>query len=771
MSIISDNINAGSVAFQAIRREMEEASSPEMEKVRREYVPSDEYIPVPAQPTAHDTSDVRMLDGGWKMSLAPDKPGDNSSTWFDTKVPGQWALQDSSLFNHGGNVWYMKKFTVTPEMMQPGKRLELEFKGVDYKAEVFLNNKKLGEHEGFFAPFKFDVSDKVKTDQENVIKVKVTSDQDPGAPFLKTQIKGIFGQHDARPGGKGASSNIGNTGGIWNDVLLKSTGMQTIENSHVTSELSDDHKEAKLGFHYTIFNHENKEKDVEVAIGFKPQSSDKPEDLKLVSEKVHLKPGFNQVSLSATEQDPHLWWTWDHGKPELYDIQTAIVDGENVAQMESSHFGIRKLDYDPKTMLLKLNDKAVFQRGSNYIPTQWLSTYSNDDYAKDIKLMKDANLNSIRVHAHVLPHQFYDMADKEGILVYGDFPMIWGMKPDKDTQQRAKSQYKEFIENYRNHPSIWMWNVHNESLPYNHFMDNDLFKMGKELDPTRAHKQDSSFLDHFYPGWYKWYGNEFTDITRYHAKLPTEYGSEAIPLSAKQYIPKEAQWPMNDNVWKYHDYQPVEMQKSIGDYKEYKNLDEFIEASQKYQFDLNRHITEYFRRHKYEPSTGAYQFMLKEAWPSVTWAVADHNRNPKMGFQALKESMAPTIVSIDWKKTNFKAGETFKAPLWVINDQYDKISGAKIEWKFCKKDDPERKPIISGSFGKDIEADSSESFCEAQFKIPKDSAPGEKWALFVDLKDKDGNVISSGNLLFGVKDKNNKSHKYEPIHTDYPPVG
>jgi len=773
MSIINKNTKFRSSArVYRVKQQAQSSTSPEMKKVREQYIPEDKFLEQPRSPARSDDPDVKVLNNGWKLSLSKEKPAPDDPSWEDTKVPGQWALHDSSLFNHGGNVWYMKRFRVTPDMVKDGKKLHLEFKGVDYQSEVYLNDKKLGEHEGYFTPFKFDISDKVKPGKLNVLQVKVTSEKDKGAPFFKSQVKGIFSQHDARPGGSGAPSNVGNTGGIWNDVLLRTTGMQTIENTNVNTELSDDHKKAKLEFGYTLYNHEEKATDVKIKVRYRLRGSDDPKDFKYIEKKIKLKPGFNQVSLKTVEKDPKLWWTWEHGKPNLYDYETAVVCNGEVSQKARSHFGIRKLEYDPKTHLLKLNDKKIFQRGTNYIPTQWLSTYSSSEYARDLKDMKKANLNAVRVHAHVLPHEFYSFADEMGMLVYSDFPLIWGVNPMPGVTAKAKKQYAELIKEYRKHPSIWLWNVHNEPLPYNYFQDKELYNMGKEMDPTRAHKKDSGFLDHFYPGWYDWYGKDYRNISWFKPELPTEYGAQAIPRSAKNFIPKKDQWPINEPIWKYHDMQPDIMRKKIGDYKAFKNLDEFIELSQKYQYDLNKYITEYFRRNKYKPTSGIYQFMFKEAWPSVTWAVADHNTKKKMAYQGLKESMAPTMVSIDWDKTTYKPGETFKAPLWVVNDLYDKVESSRLKWKIYEMGDKDKRPVALGSLNKDISPDSSCKWCTAHFKVPENAQAGKKWVLEVNLSDKNGKKLSQNDLVFGTPENRKDSlYKYKPVHVKYPAVG
>jgi beta-mannosidase len=188
------------------------------------------------------------------------------------------------------------------------------------------------------------------------------------------------------------------------------------------------------------------------------------------------------------------------------------------------------------------------------------------------------------------------------------------------------------------------------------------------------------------------------------------------------------------------------------------------------QRDAVCYIIEHFRRNKYAHATGVFPYMFKESWASINFGILDFKRNPKMAYLGLMKSMAPTIVSIDWDKTKYKPGERFKTPLYLINDRDNELKGTLVYWKVFKLEDENRKPLTSGSFKKDIPRDSSIIGGNAEFTIPKDAKPGDKWAITVELKDKDGNLISDNDLVFGVSSKG-KLIKYEPVHLEYPNAG
>jgi len=743
-------------------------------------LPSDRYTSVMHTSTERLKPGTLLLDKNWKMSSSAEPPADPlAQEWKPVDAPSQWAVEDPKLFSHAGSVWYMKKFMVQQKDVAEDKHLALKFNGVDYQSEVYLNGEKLGEHEGYFAPFKFSLDDKIKPYKYNTLLVKVSAPFDAQNPFLKKQVKGVLVHHDCRPGGTnpiGTPEPLGSTGGIWNDVMLESTGRQTLENQWVdTEKLSGDHKEAELKFNYQLNNYDSESRKVKLQVRYAPMAETDPEKFKQLIQEVELKPGENQVSLKALEKDPQLWWTHDLGEPNLYQMETSILKDDKISDSMKGHFGIRKLEYGKYNGILKLNDQAMFQKGSNYIATEWLSTYNEERYTDDLKLMKEGNLNAVRVHAHVLPQEFYDSADKEGMLVWADFPLHWGVSVRPSVIKEAKEQYKEFIQLYRNHPSIWNWSAQNEPLPYNYPMDIALDKIAGELDPTRNHKAESGAQEHFYPGWYSFpYGDNYTAIRRYPHWMPSEFGAQAIPESMKEIVPQQNQWPLdneeNQELWKFHDFQSKENFRHVGEPSAFKDLDDYIATSQKYQFDYLKYTLEFFRRHKYHRTGGLYQFMFKEAWPSVTWGVVDYKNQPKMGFTAVKEALAPQLVSIDWKKNWFKAGDKVKADFWLINDPQEDLKNTGLYWRVYRADDKAKQGLAHGSFKADALADSSSKAGKAEFTIPKTAKAGDKWVMEAYWRNEKGKIISKNSYLFGLKAPQ-EQYRYEPVNVEYPKAG
>jgi beta-mannosidase len=306
-------------------------------------------------------------------------------------------------------------------------------------------------------------------------------------------------------------------------------------------------------------------------------------------------------------------------------------------------------------------------------------------------MMVEANLNSMRIHAHLERPEFYDAADEQGLLIWQDFPLQWGYTDLPAFQQEALRQVGDMVERYGDHPSIIVWCMHNES-PHamdwmqkrdpkqNLDLDNKLVELAAKLDPSRVAHRDSGTGDgHTYPGWY---GGTAADFATQKMSSPfmTEYGAQALPNldTLQQIFDRNVLFPQSSGdfeVWKYANFQPKETFEDAGIQKG-KSIEEFIRNSQLYQAQVVRFGTENFRRNKYAKSTGIYHFMFVEDWPSITWAVVDYFRRPKLGYTALKTAMQPLLPSIDYRIDNPQA----PVSLWVVNDTYRELKNAQLCW-------------------------------------------------------------------------------------------
>lgn len=587
----------------------------------------------------------------------------------EVKVPSNWFFYGN--LNHSGVAWFEKNFDFTPSSKS---HYLLCFKGVDYKAEIFLNNKYVGKHTGYFQKFCFDVTNYLSTGK-NTLGVKVDSPFEPlgeNWSLRKTLIKGILNHHDMRPGGAWSPRGQDyNTGGIWNDVYIEEIGNYYVDNLLISPVKVG--KEAVINISLDIISYsEFSEKTLNYRIVPHNFTSDFILEGK---KKVTLKPGRNHVSFSIRIKNPKLWSTWDYGFPYLYKLILTLNEKDNLSYRKEETFGIRSFFVDDKGQWY-LNGKRIFVRGTNYISSQWMSEMTDNKYIFDLELMKKANINAIRVHAHIEPQRFYKLADEYGMLIVQDFPLQWGYIDSPEFEQEAIKQAKDMVLQFYNHPSIVVWQLHNEPpwdawwMKYkysdynpkqNIHLDNRLFQEVRSLDKTRYVKKASLDKEHFWAGWYFGdYKNEFQK--KMESPLISEFGAQSLPniYSLLKIIPAENIFPKNDKdweVWEYHNFQRYET-FNLAHISQGKDIEEFIENSQKYQYKLLKYAIEHLRLQRYNPVSAIFQFVFRECWPSINWGIVDFQQLPKLGYYAVKMTYQPILVVID------------KGELVVINDSH-----------------------------------------------------------------------------------------------------
>jgi beta-mannosidase len=596
--------------------------------------------------------------------------------------------------DYAGAVWFRRHFTYTP-----GGLAILRFEMVDYFADVYVNGHHAGHHEGSFQPFEFEVS-RWLVPGDNVIAVKVgapaqvidwTEEYPASWPRRQTQVKGIFGYHDTRPGGTSGRGQERGTGGILGDISLRpSSGVELVRTEVAPIDVTAE--SATLHIDYVVRNWTAGQRTGTLTGEIAPRNfaSDRRDRF---SQEVTLAPGDTRVRVTRRIDRPALWWSWDYGTPNLYQLTTTL--GGQIAPSADSDgghrtaFGIRSIRRDANWVWY-LNGQRIFPRGSNYISTQWLSQADRAWYERDVDLMLAANLNSIRVHAHLERPEFYDVADERGLMVWQDFPLQWGYSDLPAFHAEATRQLADMIGLFFNHPSIIVWSMHNES-PHamawmkrkvqnqNLALDEALFADATRRDPSRVAHRDAGTGDgHPYPGWYGGKAADFAQLPG--APFITEYGAQALPIpeTMKAMVPVEARWPISEagwDAWAFHNFQHDATFKTakipLGG-----TLDDFIWNSQNYQAALLRFATEHYRRGKWTKVTGLYQFMFVDDWPSVTWSVVDYYRRPKRGYTTLAEAMQPTLPSIEYAIDSPAAPIT----LWVVNDRLEAFPGARLTW-------------------------------------------------------------------------------------------
>ena len=704
------------------------------------------------------------LSGVWKF-----KPGELGKAvrrtskedlvhWEDIHVPANWYLEGKDI---SGIAWYSKIFTIPSK--QANKRIALKFEGVDYTTDVWVNGQYIGNHEGYFQPFSFDITKALVFGKENYLMVKVNSPLEKMVEdwsLYKRYIKGIFGHHDTRPGGAwSARGQEQNTGGIWGDVNLEIHDSAIIDEVKVTPRLNLHAHSANADIQLHVGLKQSTAKLVTVQFNIKPFNFPSTQSVsKEISQT--LAPGFNSVYLPITVNNPELWWPWDQGKPNLYQLTINIVTDNKVIDSKTTTFGFRDVRYDKAKNEWRINNRRMFLRGTNYIPTQWLSEMTPERFAQDIALLKAANINIVRVHAHVTADDYYRQCDEAGLLNWQDFPLQWGYLDDDAFTQNAIRQARDMVNIFYNHPSIIVWSLINEPTwdatwmvtKYKHYnksqnkaLTDKLYQAIYPMDKTRYVHPYSASGEHPWLGWYSGSWLDYNKPT--NISIVAEFGAQALPEinHLRKIIGEEDLWPVTDEQWDRWEFHNFRRKETFQYAKVPKGSTpaEFIRNTQEYQAKLIKLAAESYRRQRYHPVSGIFQFMFVEDWPSMNWGVVDYWRLPKLGYAALKIAYQPVLPSIEWQQESYKRGETASFELWAINDLPTFYPDAKVTYSLRAG----KNLLETHDLSINVAADSGEKIKTLNWN---DLVPGH-YELVFTIADNKGNNLGVNSHEFDVK--------------------
>lgn len=676
------------------------------------------------------------LGGTWRYRTL-----DGSGREGEMAVPSNW--HKAGLENYAGAVEFRRRFQAPA--LSPEQAARLVFHGVDYFAEVSLNGTPLGRHEGYFQPFAFDISGVLAEDNELVVRVDAPRESPEIWPHRKRFIKGILQHHDCRPGSwnpqRGQDEG---TGGIWNRVELVVSHSTCVESLRVAPTLLDDGS-ARLRVQARVASRERRP--LRAVLHVAPAAD--PDDAIERVQEVVLEPGINELTFVVTVPSPRLWWTWEHGEQELYWASLHLLEGHEELDCLRVRFAVREVKID-QGWTWTLNGRRFFPRGTNIIPTQWLSEYGASLIAEDVRLLKEANVNAVRVHAHVQRSEMYDALDEAGILVWQDFALQWSYEESDAFAQEAVRQIQDMVHHLYNHPCIAVWCCHNEPSVNRTTLDPLLEAAARQADSSRYVDIASDFRFHTYPGWYQGSYREYTGLPA--APFVTEFGAQALPNgeSLRETFSPRDLWPPNWEEWAYHDFQ-YHWTFHLADVEIGDSIEEFVASSQAYQARLLQFAIETYRRERHRRITGLFQFMFMDCWPAITWSVVDYWRRPKQGYEALQRAYQPVLPSIRLFQEDVPQGGGLRYDVYVLNDLHREFPGAVLKHRVRG---PDARPLFEGERALDVPADGlvrlGAAYGEPPTWVASRDAPPGGYTLEVELVGADGRTIAANAAAFRV---------------------
>jgi beta-mannosidase len=563
----------------------------------------------------------------------------------------------------------------------------LRFGGVYYAARVWLNGVYLGDHEGYFSAFEFDVTDAVITDGENELLVEVFSPEETEENDRKT-IGGVWAMWD------GMAPHI-NPGGIFKEVSLLLDREVRIR----SVEAAADHTGRGVA-HVDLYC---RQKTRASLVGRVSPLGSEASDVEFERE-VQLEEGENRFDMGFHVPDVRVWSTWDRGEQPLYELVLSCAGAEERARFGASTVELR----DWKVYL---NGERIFLRGINYLPSDaYPARATNALLRADASLVREAGMNSVRVHAHVADGEFYEACDELGLLVLQDFPLQWTHR--RSILGPAIAQAGEMARILRGNPCVGIYLAHDEPFfvaPPEKWSALGLLRTAAEvlsprwmlwqrrvLDPAVmrviAEKDDTRPIidaaghplttNHLYFGWYYGSYRDLEQVVKIFpglSRLPTEYGAQAMPdpESLQEIWPSGTPPDWSDLTLNYR----LQVQRMARYVPWRGDRLAFVSESQRYQAEVLKHATELFRRRKYRPTGGTFAFMLNDPAPAVSWSVVDWRRRPKMAYETLHMAMRPVLICAEYPKERYEVGEKISLPLYIINDLSRELEGVSWDWE------------------------------------------------------------------------------------------
>jgi exo-1,4-beta-D-glucosaminidase len=547
--------------------------------------------------------------------------------------------------------WYRKEFSAR---QLAGHKTWLRFEGINYRANIWLNGKKLAdEHQvvGAYRSYEFDISDALLPGK-NVLAVETfaPTENDLGINFV---------DWNHAPADKSM--------GIWREVYLDESGPVTLRNPYVITHFMDDELSAA---DLTVVADLSNATDhpVKTVVSAKLRGADVEQEVELAPKETRVvrfaAPNYTQLHI----KNPSVWWPSQYGTPHLETLSMrATVEGK-VSSTRSIRFGIREVQGDVNSeghRQFRINRKNILIRGAGWSPDLFYRE-PKKRLQQELAYVRHMGLNTVRLEGKLGREDLFDLADQMGILVMAgwcccDHWEHWNKWTPED-HAIANASLVSQISRLRAHPSVFVW-LNGSDGPPPADVESDYIGILKERDWVNPFISSASATPTTVTGAsgvkmsgpYDYVPPEYWYLDK--KKLGGAYGfntetspGPAIPLigSIRRTLPKKSLWPM-DEQWNFH--------AAIGKFGQYNifngamenslgkatGLEDYNRKAQWMAYDGERAMFEAYSANKYT-STGVIQWMLNNAWPSFMWHLYDYYLVPGGGYFGTRKANEPVHV-------------------------------------------------------------------------------------------------------------------------------
>ena len=654
------------------------------------------------------------LDGQWYFSPTKILNTDHCPL---LPVPSPWQV-DAHFRDYIGEAWYQREFELPTEWFSSGRVIFLGFGAVDYFAEVWLNDIKVGEHEGGYLPFELDVTEAAR----------------PGVNTLTVRVDDPLEIFAEIPHGK--QSWYGMLSGIWQPVWVESRPEVHVERVRINTNLNAVNIVVTLS---------------------RPLPADHMLDIQIVDPTGAIAAQLETASLDCQLliTNPQ---TWSPDEPNLYTLRINLTGlpsklveqnekGRDLSGLEildglTETFGVRTIEARDGKILL--NGRPFYLRAAldqDYYPDLICTPPSPEYIEAEFRKAKEMGLNCLRAHIKVPDPRYYAAADKIGLLIWTELPNH--ILLSDDAKRRARATLAGMLERDGNHPSIGIWTIINESWGID-LTDAaqrawlvETYQWLKELDPTRLVVDNSACLGNFhvatdiadfhnyyampdhYAEWRDWtenyarrpgwlFAHEYKDHQAWREFIHDPWDAVERPLAAEAHprghepllVSEFGNWGLPDVTKLYEGNQgtvpwwfdtglewgdgvvyPRGLEGRFKDYhldRVFPSLSALSESSQHLQYEALKYEIEQIRR--YESIQG---YVITEL-TDVHWecnGLLDMVCNSKVYHHLLKYINADDVLIPLWDRLVFSAGATCEMKILFSHYSPTEIREAVLEWE------------------------------------------------------------------------------------------
>jgi hypothetical protein len=654
--------------------------------------------------TAKADGKLELAGGNWRVQRASlvTESGEQISTsafvdkdWMVATVPGtvltsylndgaivnpdfgdnQYAISDSFFC---ADFWYRDEFT-SPVLRDPRQHMWLNFDGINWKAEIYLNGQKVGRIDGGYMRGRFDVTALVHPGAVNALAVRVLRNANPGSTKDKAESTvngGALGRdnptYHASAGWDWMSTIRGRNTGIWSNVSLLASGAVRVEDPLVTTMLPlPDTTHADVNIQATLRNLDDHAVSGTLKARFGTVTVEKQVTLDPSSTKT---VGFTPSAQPALRlANPRLWWPVGYGEPNLYPVTISFVIDGKVSDSTSFQTGIRQFTYSEDGGVLKMwiNGRRFIARGGNWGFPESMLRYRAREYEAALRYHRDEHFNMIRNWVGQTGDEaFYQAADRNGVVVWQDFWLAnpWD-GPDPDNNDLFLANAKDYVLRIRNHASLGLFCGRNEGFPPKP-IDDGLRNLAATLEPG------SHYISSSADGPVSGHGPYRVEPLKFyfeHApeKFHSEMGSPNVVEmdSLRRTMPESATWPQGSQwpLHDFHDHNPF--REAIDrDYGGATNIADWDSLAQFVDYNAYRGMYEGQSKNR----LGLLIWMSHPAWPSLLWQTYDYFFDTDAGYFGAKKGAEP--LHIQWNA----ATDAVEVVNYSAGDQYGMIAHAEV---------------------------------------------------------------------------------------------